>query len=127
MASSSTNNIMNLLLCGCCKSRSSNTEILLEESGYQDMQRKQYTVIFSQCPKGIGITVKSSIKGPTVSKVTKRNWNQLEEGDKLLSINNENCVDSSPEVVQFLMMNLYEKNEAVFQIERGGKYFNAAC
>ena len=40
--------------------------------------------------------------------------------DKILSINNENCVDSSPEVVQFLLMNLYEQNEAVFEVERGG-------
>merc|ERR1719384_874838 len=111
------------LLCGCCKKSSPNSEILLEDSGYQNYERKQYTVMFSQCPKGIGIKVESTLQGPKVTKVAHARWNKLAEADKILSINNENCVDSSPEVVQFLLMNLYEKNEAVFQIERGVETF----
>ena len=75
-------------------------------------------MMFGQCPKGIGIKVESTISGPKVVKVSHQRWNRIREGDKILSVNNENCVDSSVEVVQFLLMNLYEKNEAVFEVER---------
>ena len=108
------------LLCGCCKSSNSKTEILLEEQGIENKERKQYTIMFGHCPKGIGIRVESTLQGPKVSKISSKRWNKLHEADKILSVNNENCVDSSPEVVQFLLMNLYEQNEAVFEIERGG-------
>jgi len=110
--------VFDVLLCGCCAKSSSATEILLEESGMDDMERKQFTVIFGQCPKGIGIRVESTISGPRVHRVSHERWNRLREGDKILSVNNENCVDSTVEVVQFLLMNLYEKNEAVFEVER---------
>ena len=140
--------IFDVLLCGCCAKSSSATEILLEESGMDNMERKQFTVMFGQC-KSIGIKVvcrrsylllaacrltrneahsvsiclmysnqESTISGPKVVKVSQQRWNRLREGDKILSVNHENCVDSSVEVVQFLLMNLYEKSEAVFEIER---------
>jgi len=84
-------------------------------------ERRQYTVMFGQCPKGLGLRVESTLEGPRVVRVTGERWNKLCEADKLLAVNNENCVDSSPEVVQFLLMNLYEQNEAVFEIERGAE------
>eukprot|EP00483_Globobulimina_turgida_P013082 UN13106 len=111
------------LFCGCCKTSSQKAEILLEESSSQHLERKVYTIMFGQCPKGIGIKVESTLQGPKVTKVQENLWYKLEEADKILSLNNENCVDSSPEVVQFLLMNLYEKNEAIFEIERGVETF----
>lgn len=110
------------LLCGCCKNSSPKAEILLEDSSFGDMERKQFTIMFNQCPKGIGIRIESTLQGPKVIKISAQRWNKLQEADKILSINNENCVDSSPEVVQFLLMNLYEQNEAIFEIERGGMF-----
>eukprot|EP01083_Nonionella_stella_P021165 58679_1 len=106
------------LICGCCKKSSPKSAILLEEAGPNNLQRKQYTIFFGQCPKGIGIRVESTLQGPKVTKVSHQRWNKLHEADRLLSINNENCVDTSSEVVQFLIMNLYQANEALFQIER---------
>ena len=113
------------LFCGCCKNTSSKAEILLEDSlNLENMERKQFTIMFNQCPKGIGIRIESTLQGPKVIKVSSQRWNKLQQADKILSINNENCVDSSPEVVQFLLRNLYENNEAIFEIERGGIFVN---
>ena len=122
-SSSSSSSGIFALLCGCCKKSSSASEILLEESNMENFERKQYTIMFGQCPKGIGIRIESTLQGPKVTKISSQRWNKLNANDKILSINNENCVDSSPEVVQFLLMNLYEKNEAVFEIERGGMIY----
>eukprot|EP00483_Globobulimina_turgida_P012904 UN12928 len=121
-SSSSSTSIFDLF-CGCCKKSSQKAEILLEESASQHLERKVYTILFGQCPKGIGIQVDSTLQGPKVTKVQDNRWYKLEEADKILSVNNENCVDSSPEVVQFLLMNTYEKNEAIFEIERGVETF----
>eukprot|EP01083_Nonionella_stella_P202178 738861_1 len=121
-SSSSSTSIWDLI-CGCCTKTSPKSEILLEDQEAQNFERKMFTIMFGPCPKGIGIKVESTIQGPKVIKVTSKRWNKLEEADKILSVNNENCVDSSPEVVQFLLMNLYEQNEAIFEIERGVETF----
>lgn len=44
----------------------------------------------------------------------------------MLSIGNENCVDSSVDVVKFLMLNLYDKTEAIFDISRNGQTMKIA-
>mmetsp|Transcript_54115 Transcript_54115/g.86619 ORF Transcript_54115/g.86619 Transcript_54115/m.86619 type:complete len:199 (-) Transcript_54115:213-809(-) len=111
------------LLCGCCRHSSGKTEILLEETGNENLERKQYTVMFGACPKGTGVRVESTLQGPRITKIGSARWNKLNEADKILSINNENCVDCSPEMVQFLLVNLYEKTEAIFEIERGVETF----
>merc|ERR550525_279055 len=118
-SNSHKNSIFEVLLCGCCsKSSSASSEILLEESGMDNVERKQFTVMFGPCPKGIGIKVESTISGPKVVKVSHKRWSRLREGDKILSINNENCVDSTVDMVRYVLLNLYKDNEAVFEVER---------
>ena len=70
------------LLCGCCKNSSSKSEILLEESNLENMERKQFTIMFNQCPKGIGIRIESTLQGPKVIKISAQRWNKLQEADK---------------------------------------------